>query len=200
MFRKILLASASLAAFGFHPASVGAQNFSESYKFLKAVKERDGSEVTGILSGSGARLVNTKEYSTGDAALHIVTRERDLDWLRFMLGKGARADLANNKGETPLVLATQLGWIDGVNALLRSGAKVDGTNGRGETPLILAVQNRDIAMIRLLLASGADPKRGDRVAGYSAMDYAKRDDRSGNILRLLEQEAKPAKAAAGPPR
>ena len=199
MSRKVKLALAAAIAFALTPALAGAQSYSEGYKFLNAVKERDGNAAESALVGAGARLVNTRDISTGEGALHILARERDLNWLRFMLGKGAKPDVQNKQGDTPLILATQLGWADGVAALLRSGAKVDATNSRGETPLILAVHKRDVAMIRLLMASGADPKRNDRSAGYSALDYAKRDDRTGTIVRLLET-VQPAKAAAGPPR
>jgi ankyrin repeat protein len=195
-----MLVLAAAVALVLNPAAASAQNFSDGYKLLKAVKERDGNSAEALLAGSGARLVNTKDITSGEGVLHILTRERDMTWLRFMLSKGARADIQNKDGDTPLILATQLGWIDGATALLQSGAKVDGTNGRGETPLILAVLKKDVSMIRLLLARGADPKRNDRVAGYSALDYAQRDDRTGTIVRLLQQEAKPAKAAAGPPR
>ena len=181
------------------PVPAGAQSYSESFKFLKAVKDRDGNAAEAALSGAGARLVNTKDFTSGEGALHVVARDRDLIWLRFLLSKGARPDIQNKEGDTALTLATQLGWIDGVSQLLAAGAKVDGTNGRGETPLILAVHKRDLPMIRLLVSRGADPKRSDRIAGYSAVDYARRDDRSGAIVRLLET-AQPVKAAAGPPR
>ncbi len=197
--RTVKLALAAAIAFSTVPASLGAQAFAESYKFINAVKERDGATAESMLAGAGARLVNLKEITSGDTALHIVTRGRDLLWLRFMLSKGARPDLSNKQGETPLVLATQLGWGEGVVELLRSGAKVDMGNGRGETPLILAVHKRDVPMIRMLIANGADPKRSDRIAGYSALDYAKRDDPTGSLVKLLEA-AKPAKAVAGPPR
>lgn len=200
MFRKSKFALAALAALSFSAGAVSAQSFSESYKFLEAVKKRDGAAVDGALAASSGRIVNTKHGDTGEAALHMVTRDRDLRWLRYLLAKGARADAAARNGDTALILATQLGWADGVTALLESGAKIDGANARGETPLILAVHKRDVPMIRLLLDNGADPKRGDRIAGYSALDYAKRDDRSGAIVRLLEAEQKPAKTVAGPPR
>jgi uncharacterized protein len=199
VFRKMMLALVAAAVLNLGAAPAVAQNYSDGYKFLKAVKERDGNTAESMLAGSGARLVNTKDITSGEGALHILARERDMQWLGFMLSKGARADIQNKEGETPLILATQLGWVEGATRLIRAGAKVDGANGRGETPLILAVHKRDLAMIRLLLANGADPRRSDRVAGYSALDYAKRDDRTGTIVRLLE-EAKPAKAAAGPPR
>jgi hypothetical protein len=197
--RKLKLALAATIALGLSPVPLAAQGYSEGYKFLKAVKDREGTAAETMLSGSGTRLVNTKDITTGEAALHILARERDLNWLRFMLGKGARPDLPNKQGDTALTIATQLGWADGVIALLGAGAKVDTPNGRGETPLILAVHKRDVAMIRMLMARGADPKRSDRIAGYSAIDYAKRDDPSGTLLKLLER-AQPAKAVAGPPR
>jgi ankyrin repeat protein len=200
VFRKTKLAVAVLAALTFSAGASNAQSFSEGYKFLEAVKKRDGAAVDAALASSVGRIVNTKNGDTGEAAVHIVTRDRDARWLRYLLSKGARPDPADRNGDTPLTLATQLGWTDGVTALLESGAKIDGANARGETPLILAVHKRDVPMIRLLLEKGADPKRGDRIAGYSALDYARRDDRSGAIVRLLELEQKPAKAAAGPPR
>jgi ankyrin repeat protein len=115
-----------------------------------------------------------------------------------MLGKGARPDLQNKEGMTPLAIAAQIGWIEGAELLLRRKAKVDLANSRGETPLILAVQRRDLEMVRLLVDKGADPKRQDSVAGYSALDYARRDGRSQAILKLLETPAKPARAVAGP--
>jgi ankyrin repeat protein len=194
------LALAVAAVVNFSAAPLSAQSFSEGYKFLEAVKKRDGDAVEAALAGSVGRIANTKHGDTGETALHMVTRDRDLRWLRYLLSKGARADATDKNGDTPLILATQLGWQDGVTALLQSGAKVNGGNVRGETPLILAVHKRDVQMIRFLLANGADPKRNDRIAGYSALDYAKRDDRTGMIVRLLETAQQPAKAAAGPPR
>ena len=199
MSRKLTLALAAAIAFNLS-APVVAQGYSEGFKFLEAVRKRDGGSAESSLAGGGSRLVNTKDLTSGETGLHIVTRDRDLLWLRCLLSKGAKADVENKRGETPLTLATQLGWVDGAAVLLRAGAKVDGANSRGETPLILAVHKRDVPMIRLLLANGANPQRNDIIAGYSALDYAKRDDRSGTIVKLLE-EPQPAKAVvAGPAR
>jgi len=180
------------------PAS--AQNYSDTYTFLKAVKERDGDKVTSLLAEPGSTVVNAKERGSGDGGLHIVTRARDLTWLRFLLGKNARVDLQNQQGDAPLSIAAQLGWIDGAELLLARKATVDLANGRGETPLILAVQRRDMAMVRLLLSNGANPNKADRVAGLTAIDYARQDARAAAVLKLLETPVdKPAKpAVAGP--
>jgi len=179
-----LAAAAALAA-ATVPAQ--AQNFSDAYEFIKAVKDRNGDKATSLISQPGSIVINTRERGTLNGALHILARERDITWLAFLLGKGAKPDIQNREGNTPLAIAAQIGWVDGADRLLRSGASVDLSNNRGETPLILAVHNRDIAMVRLLLGKGADPNRADSVAGYSALDYAKQDRRSDAILKLLEE-------------
>ncbi|HEX8263576.1 MAG TPA: ankyrin repeat domain-containing protein [Allosphingosinicella sp.] len=179
------------------PAS--AQNFSDSYSFLKAVKERDGAKVNELVGGTtGAIVVNSRDRTNGEGALHYMVRARDITWLAFLLGKGARPDMQSNRGDTPLTLAAQIGWLEGAEQLLARRASVDLANGRGETPLILATQRRDLPMVRLLLSRRADPNRTDNVAGMSALDYARQDPRAGAVLKLLEAKLAPAKPAAGP--
>jgi ankyrin repeat protein len=53
-------------------------------------------------------------------------------------------------------------------------------------------------MVRLLMSRGADPKRTDSVAGYSALDYAKRDGRAVAIVKLLEAPRATTKKMQGP--
>jgi ankyrin repeat protein len=189
-----LLAVAALAA----ATPIAAQNYSEGYIFLKAVKERDGAKVSGIVSQPGSIAVNTRDRSTGEGALHYVVRDRDLTWLSFLLGKGARPDIQNQQGNTPLILAAQLGWLEGAELLLGRNASIDLPNARGETPLIFAVQRGNLAMVRLLMTEGANPKRTDSVAGYSALDYATRDGRNPAIVKVLETPRAPARKASGP--
>jgi ankyrin repeat protein len=52
--------------------------------------------------------------------------------------------------------------------------------------LIVAVQGRHVAMVKVLLELGANPDEADSAAGYSARDYAKRDTRSREILKMIE--------------
>lgn len=179
-------------------APAGAQDFSNSYTFIKAVKERDGNKVETLLDAPGSTVSSAREAGSGNGALHLVTLDRDSNWLGFLVAKGVRVDAKNMQGNSPLALAAQLGWVEGAQLLLRSSATVDLANNRGETPLILAVQKRDLAMVRLLLARGANPQRTDSVAGYSALDYARQDGRAAAIVKLLEAPRTDTRKVQGP--
>lgn len=199
MIRRVSVVFGAAVALGLLASPVAAQVNSDSYKFLEAVKKRDGATVTNLVSMPGSVVVNATGGEFGDGALHTVVRRRDLTWLSFLLGKGADANIRNDEDNTPLALASQLGWVEGARLLLSVGARVDAANSRGETPLIFAVHRRNLPMVRLLMEGGANPRLTDSIAGYSALDYAKRDRRAANIAKVLEEGvAKPAKEVSGP--
>jgi len=199
MFRRaeirlasILLAVAMAAGVG---SAVPAQaQFRGGYAFLQAVESRDGTKATDALKEDAA-LVNTRHPDNGETALIIVTKRRDINWVRFLIGKGADAGIGDRQGVTPLMHAALLNFADGAQELLERKPPVDQTNRRGETALILAVQSKNVAMVRLLVRAGANPDKADHIAGMSARDYAKRDDRTGQLIALLD-----AKADAAPTR
>ena len=69
--------------------SVVAQQRTQSYEFLEAVRKGDGDKVTGFLNQPGQLLINSKDRTSGDGALHIVAGRNDGVYLRFLLSKGA---------------------------------------------------------------------------------------------------------------
>lgn len=171
-------------------APAAQAQFSDSYNFLKAVRERKGEEAEKFLAQPGTVIINTRDNSTGETALHIVIQRRDASWLGYLLQKGANPNLADKKGTTPLMLATQLGFIDGIDWLSRKKAQIDQTNRAGETALILAVQLRNAEAVRVLLKAGANPDKKDSRAGYSARDYALQDGRANAIVAIIENNGK----------
>lgn len=190
---RLTFSKSALALLALCVAAVpAAAQFSDSYNFLKAVKDRKGEDAEKFINepGSGSVIINTKDDGTGETALHIVTARRDATWLGFLLGKGANPNIADKKGATPLMLATQLGWADGADLLIKLKAQVDATNRSGETALIRAVQLRNAEMVRQLMKAGANPDKQDSVAGYSARDYAAQDGRGSAILAIIESGGK----------
>lgn len=165
-----------------------AQNYSDGYKFLQAVEKRDVEQVDELLAKPGSTVINARDLSSGRTGLHIAAERRDIVWLNYLASKGANPNIADNRGVTPLMLASQVAFVEGVEALIKAGARVDTPSATGETPLISAVHRRDAQMIRVLLAAGANPDRTDN-SGRSARDYARLGGAGSTILAELDRGA-----------
>ncbi|MEO6582210.1 MAG: ankyrin repeat domain-containing protein [Sphingomicrobium sp.] len=176
------------------PAAADISGMFDGDQFVAAVRERDGSKALALME-SNPTVVNSRD-SKGDTALIVAISKRDPDWAGYLLNHGASPSLAARNGDTPLIAAARVGFLDAAHWLMSLGAKVDGENRAGETALILAVQQRQIPLVKLLLGQGANPDKTDSAQGYSARDYAKRDNRGGEMLRLIEaKKPKPATTA-----
>ena len=174
---------------------VAAQRMSEGFEFLKAVKDHNGAKATAALDKPGSTVVNARDVSTGESALHLVVARRDATWLRFLIAKGANPNLVDREGVSPLQIAANLGWNEGVPLLVKAGAQVDLPNSAGETPLISAVHRRDAELVRALLAAGANPDRNDN-SGRSARDYAALLGPQSAIMAELDKAREDRKARA----
>jgi len=191
MFLKFAIGAAVLAA-GTAPAI--AQSVDSGTAFIQAVKSRDGNKASELLD-SHPNVVDAKD-DNGDTALIVAIARGDEDYTAFLLNKGADPNTAGHAGNTPLITAARAGFDLAVDWLIGQGAKVDTANRTGETPLIVAVQQRQVPIVRTLLTAGANPDKTDNAAGYSARDYAQRDNRARDILKLIEaKKPKPAAAA-----
>jgi ankyrin repeat protein len=160
---------------------------------LEAVRKSDGDTLTKMLSKPGATVVNYRDPTTGEGAIHVVVRRSDATYLRFLLAHGADANLRDGKGTTPLMLAVENSFDSGIAVLVQAGASVDLANSSGETPLIRAVQNHNLTLVRDLLTAGADPDKTDVIAGRSARDYARLDGRAPDIAKVLNAIPKKVK-------
>ena len=168
---------------------LAAQFQTDGYKFIKAVRDRDGTVATQMLDEPGNTIVNAREIGTGETALHAVVQRRDLTWVKFLLQRGANPNIADKNGVYPIQIAAQLGFLEGVERLIKGGADVDVADMTGETPLISAVHRRDLKMIEMLVEEGASPDRADN-SGRSARDYATlMGARSGTLDAIEKGEA-----------
>ncbi len=192
MALALAIAPISLAAQGLGP------NASEGEAFISAVKDGDVNKALELANQPGSRVASYRSYD-GLTALHIVTRKRELDWVGFLLNRGADPNIGDPKGDTPLMIAAGIGFEEAAAAMLGRGARVDAVNRHGETALTRAVQSKQARMVELLLRAGANPDKPDHVTGYSPRDFARRDTRNPQLLKLIET-VKPAKKkpASGP--
>jgi hypothetical protein len=92
--------------------------------------------------------------------LFALARSGDTKALIEYVKAGVPANLANDSGDTLLMLAAYHGHADTVGALLAAGADPDRANDRGQTPLAGAVFKAEPDVVRALLAGGANPAAG----------------------------------------
>ena len=177
-------------------AQLGA---SDGEAFVTAMKEGDGSKALALVDKPGSTVVNYRG-DDGNAGLHIATRNRNSTWITYLLAKNADPNIADRNGDTPLILAARLDFAEGAVRLLSRKALVDKTNKLGETALMVAVQQRQANIVKLLLEAGANPDKADHATGYSARDHAKRDNRSKEMLKLIETVKAKKTATVGPTR
>ena len=167
--------------------SAQAQNKGfDGAQFVKAIQDGKTDDAVTLFKGNPT-LVNARDLD-GQTALIAAIDNRDRQWAGYLLQQGADPNLAGKQGETPLLAAARVGFEEAAEWLVGLGAKVDAANRGGETPLIIAVQRRQLPIVRLLIKSGADPDKADSVAGYSARDYAKRDNRTPELLKIIESK------------
>ena len=195
--RRWVKAGLAIALAGLAAPLSAQMGGSEGESFLKALEDGENGKAVSFIEQPGSRIVNYRGYD-GDTALHIVTRKRNLQWVGYLLNKGADTAMKDSSGDTALIIAARIGFDDAVDYMLRSGALPDVTNSKGETPLIVAVEQRRPRIVELLMKAGANPDKADHAAGYSARDYAKRDTRNPQLLKLIETVKSTRKKVAGP--
>ncbi|WP_446741158.1 ankyrin repeat domain-containing protein [Sphingomonas sp. H160509] len=132
--RLMLAATLLTPALACVAAPAFAQGQSEGYKFLSAVRDAKNNDVLEMLGKPGSNIINTRDVTSGEGALHIVIKRSDEVYLRFLLQKGADANLRDGKGNTPLLLAVTLGQTNMIPILTAAGGEPEpGQFGRRDT-------------------------------------------------------------------
>lgn len=106
--------------------------------------------------------------------LFDMARNGDATLIEY-LDNGVSPDLANQDGNTLLMLAAYAGHTDIVRALVERGASVDKQNDRGQTPLAGAVFKKYDEVVDALVAAGADPHAGAPSAEETARMFQMHD-------------------------
>lgn len=73
---------------------------------------------------------------------------------RVLLEHGAKVNLEDKKGRTPLHRAAVNGTVELMHVLLEHGANAGAEDGEGRSPLHLAVHYRSVEIVRVLLERG----------------------------------------------
>lgn len=148
---------------------------------LSVAERRFNKEVVAALQGLGGRVETNYTGLTESDALVKAARLGDLDKARSLLDRGAKPNVANDNGVTPLMAAAFEGRLEMAELLIKRGAAVDQvpvglrewalnnsrapstdrelieSAARGDTALIASVRHGHTSLVDLLLKHKANP-------------------------------------------
>jgi hypothetical protein len=107
--------------------------------------------------------------------LFTMAREGETETLAAYVDAGVPVNLANDHGDTLLMLAAYHGHAATVSALIERGADPNRLNDRGQAPVAGAVFKGEDAVVRALAAGGADPHAGHPTAVDTARMFGQEE-------------------------
>ena len=119
---------------------------------VDAAKKGDREAVRSLLKQTNANVTE----ADGTTALHWASYRDDLETADLLIRAGAKANMANDLGATPLWAACQNGSEAMARRLLAADANPNAKLLSGETLLMVASRTGNPAVVEQLLAKGAD--------------------------------------------
>ncbi|MCJ7454469.1 MAG: ankyrin repeat domain-containing protein [Wolbachia endosymbiont of Homalodisca vitripennis] len=104
-----------------------------------------------ILKKSGS--IDALEDGNGWAALHYAVHYGDFNMASFLVDEGAKVDVKNKEGKTPLYLVIEeakKNKLDMIKLLVERGADIEAKDNDGKSPLYLITYSGDLDTIKLL--------------------------------------------------
>ncbi|WP_353275787.1 ankyrin repeat domain-containing protein [Wolbachia endosymbiont (group A) of Pipizella viduata] len=115
----------------------------------------------------------------GNTVLHLAAYLSDI---KLLIRKGAKVNIENNSGETPLHLAAFYGKVENVKVLLEEGADVNARNGKRNTALHYASLMGYEETVRELIKGGSKVNIGNEIGRHEAVFMRE----IGNVRAILE--------------
>ncbi|MGQ7946832.1 ankyrin repeat domain-containing protein [Flavobacterium sp. WC2509] len=124
------------------------------------------------------KIKPTTRSKSGETVFHyLVSKPKQTEIINYFLAKGVNITLADNEGNTPLMVAassreTGTATIEQILTIVKN---INGQNGNGESALTIAVKSGTPETVSLLLDKGADvkvlDKQGNNLGYYLIQSY-----------------------------
>uniref|UniRef100_A0A4W4EG92 Ankyrin repeat and EF-hand domain containing 1a n=1 Tax=Electrophorus electricus TaxID=8005 RepID=A0A4W4EG92_ELEEL len=130
----------------------------QTYRLLQSVHEGDQALIERLLATGVHDLINLAEPREGTCALHAASAANHADVAELLLARGARPDVRDKRGRTPVMLAAELGHDGVVAVLAKHHADMRLTDGAGRGVLFycLCPTKRHMRCMQVALASAVD--------------------------------------------
>jgi ankyrin repeat protein len=132
--------------------------------------------------------VNVRDKGTNTTALDQAAENGNLEIVRTLVRAGARANLENRSGRSPLMYLREKATVELVRELISAGARVNASDESGTTALMNAAEYSSPAVVKELIENGAriDLKDDD---GKTALMFAAGNDDARNAKILIDAGA-----------
>jgi ankyrin repeat protein len=137
-------------------------------RLVEAVRNQDRRAVHALLK---QRVDVNARQGDGATALHWAVHLDDLETTSLLIRAGARVDVSNDLGVTPLGLASNNGNPAIVDRLLAAGADPNAVAG-GEPVIMTAARSGNVDVVKSLLTRGANVNLKDSSRGQTALMWA----------------------------
>lgn len=129
--------------------------------------------------------IAVRESSAIKSGLLGLAQEGNASDIKTLLSKGAFPDIQDQKGNSPLILATNRGYLDVVIVLLENGADPNIKNKDGDTALINASWNNQMKIVDQLLQNYADSNAANN-RGWTSLMYASLHGHADLFMKLIK--------------
>lgn len=157
-------------------------------------------EAIGLLLDNGANI-NLLSPANGRTALYVAAASKNIDAARYLMSRGAKTEITDKAGYTPLTAAVIVTDPEMVQALVEGGTVINTRSSASNlTPLVMAAGNPDpfkhksyIKIMNILLDNKADidfPASDGRTALIAAAMCADQEQALEKVSLLLNRGAK----------
>lgn len=136
--------------------------------------------------GLNANASDTTDTRVADTVIEAV-RNIDIVSLNVLLAEDAPVDTVDESGNTPLMIASQIGNPRMTRIILAHNPEINVRNSDGETALMIAARHGVTQIVEQILGSGADTSL-QNLEGLNAYDIALRNGHA-EIISLLNTES-----------
>ena len=125
----------------------------------------------------------------GTTALHWAVQQNDVELVTRLIRAGAKVNVKNDFGSTPMAEAAVVANAALLGALLEAGADVESPNADGQTALMVVARTSQVDAARLLIQRGANVNAVEKWRGQTALMWAVAQHQPEMVRELLARGA-----------
>ena len=167
-------------------ASAAETTGAKDLRLVEAAKSRNSAAATALLQ---KKIDPNTPEPDGTTALHWAVRYDEVALVERLIKAGAKVNVANRYGVTPIALACESGGAAVVEHLLKAGVSPNATGPLGETALHTCAHTGNVDAAKVLLARGAAVNSGDNWRGQTPLMWAAAQGHPAMVRVLVEAGA-----------